>query len=126
MHLTAADKHMKLTSRTILLAVVAAMTLAAQNNGGGPQGNNQGHDNDHQSPDLKKANPNGWVDVIIQFKAPPTKSLLKQLGIYGYDGGGQNGWNDNYQDDKNHFGKIKAVHANIPSALIPVLAKSPF
>ena len=126
MHLTAPDKHMTLTSRTILLAVVATLTLAAQNKGNGQQGNNQGQNDDHQSPDLKKANPNGWVDVIIQFKVPPTKSLLKQLGVFGYDGGGQNNGNDNYQDDKNHFGKIKAIRATLPAQLIPILAKSPF
>jgi serine protease AprX len=126
---------MKLTSRTLLLTVVASLAFAGQDNNGqqgngnngGQQGNNQGQHDDHQSPDLpsKAANANGWVDVIIQFKVAPSKSLLKYLGIYGYDGGGQNSWNDNYENDQHHFNKIKAIRATLPAALIPILAKNP-
>src|ERR1700730_3235004 len=113
---------MKPISRTILLAVVGTLAFAGQ------QGQNK-HD-DHQSPDMPSTTTSGWIDVIIQFKVPPTKGLLKQLGIYGYDdrSNGQNGQNDdgNYENDDHHFNKIKAVRATLPAALIPVLAKNPW
>ena len=35
------------------------------------------------SVDLDRANPSSTVDVIVQFKTPPTKDDLKQLGPYG-------------------------------------------
>src|ERR1700676_5700197 len=126
----APDKHMKPLSRTILLTVVASLAFAGQDNGGqGNNGGQQGNNGQHQgeSPDLPAATPNGWIDVIVQFKTTPNKKLLKQLGIWGYDGGGQNGHNDdNYGDDNYHFGKIKAVRVTLPTAWIPILSKSPY
>src|ERR1700730_2833002 len=104
---------MKPLSRTILLTVVASLALFGQGNGGqhgnddGQHGNNDQHQG--ESPDVPSTTPNGWIDVIVQFKTTPNKKLLKQLGIWGYDGGGQNGHNDdNYGDDNYHFGKNKA------------------
>src|SRR6202011_1613986 len=94
-------------------------------NDDGQHGNNDQHQG--ESPDVPSTTPNGWIDVIVQFKTTPNKKLLKQLGIWGYDGGGQNGHNDdNYGDDNFHFGKIKAVRATLPTAWIPILSKSPY
>src|SRR4051794_35810986 len=35
------------------------------------------------SPDLPKSGGTNVIDVIVQFKNPPTKDDLKQLGPYG-------------------------------------------
>src|SRR5713101_2538737 len=35
------------------------------------------------APDLPQSDPNATVDVIIQYKTPPSKDELKQLGPYG-------------------------------------------
>src|SRR5439155_1094724 len=35
------------------------------------------------APDLPQSNPNAQIDVIVQYKTPPTKDELKQLGSYG-------------------------------------------
>src|SRR6266446_3720718 len=35
------------------------------------------------APDLPQSDPNATVDVIVQYKTPPSKDELKQLGPYG-------------------------------------------
>ena len=35
------------------------------------------------APDLPQSDPNAIVDVIIQYKTPPSKDELQQLGPYG-------------------------------------------
>src|SRR5438477_260357 len=35
------------------------------------------------APDVPQSNPNAQIDVIVQYKTPPTKDELKQLGSYG-------------------------------------------
>src|SRR5258706_6643046 len=35
------------------------------------------------APDVPQSNPNAQIDVIVQYKTPPTKDELKQLGPYG-------------------------------------------
>jgi hypothetical protein len=73
---------MKLTSRTILLTLVASLAFAGQSSGGQSNGGQQGQ-HGNQSPDIPSYTATGWIDVIIQFKGVPAKDQLKQLGPYG-------------------------------------------
>src|SRR5258707_9404617 len=36
------------------------------------------------APDLPQSDPNATVDVIVQYKTPPSTDELKQLGAYGH------------------------------------------
>ena len=87
---------MKLIFRTILLTVVATLAFA-----------------DHKvSPDTPATTPNGWMDVIVQFKVPPTKDQLKQFGSYG--------------QLKKQFKSLNAIHLTLPTSVIQALAASPW
>jgi len=79
---------MKLFYCTILLAVAGTLAFA------GPK----------VSRDMPTTTPNGTVDVIIQFKQPPTKDQLKQLGPYG--------------QVKKQFTSINAIHMTLPVSVI--------
>ena len=85
---------MKILIRAILLA--AAVSLAF----GGPK----------ISPDMPKNTPNGFVDVIIQFKTPPNSAQLQQLGAFG--------------QVKKQLPLIKAVYATLPVAAVSHLASN--
>jgi len=79
---------MKLFYCTILLAVAGTLAFA------GPK----------VSRDMPTTTPSGTVDVIIQFKQPPTKDQLKQLGPYG--------------QVKKQFTSINAIHMTLPVSVI--------
>jgi len=61
--------------------------------------------------DLDGADPNSTVDVIVQFKAPPTKDDLKQLGPYG--------------QMKKSFDGINAVLIPLPASKLASIANNP-
>ena len=79
---------MKLFFRTILLAVAGTLAFAGSK----------------VSRDMPTTTPSGTVDVIIQFKQPPTKDQLKQLGPYG--------------QVKKQFTSINAIHMTLPVSVI--------
>src|SRR5438552_5009750 len=62
------------------------------------------------APDLPK-NSSSMVDVIVQFKNPPTKAQLKQLGAYGRM--------------KKIFNGINAAHLSLPMSVIQALESDP-
>jgi serine protease AprX len=61
--------------------------------------------------DLPPANSSASVDVIVQFKTPPTKDELKQLGPYG--------------QMKKIFNSINAVNVTISPAMLATLEADP-
>src|SRR5438270_566652 len=61
--------------------------------------------------DLPPSTSTGLVEVIVQFKNPPTKDQLKQLGAYG--------------QMKKVFDGIKAALVTIPASLLPTLEADP-
>jgi serine protease AprX len=63
------------------------------------------------SKDLPSANSNSSVNVIVQFKTPPTKDELQQLGPYG--------------QTKKIFNSINAVNVTVSSSLLAALEADP-
>src|SRR6266576_1879579 len=63
------------------------------------------------SKDLPPANSNSSVNVIVQFKTPPTKDELQQLGPYG--------------QMKKIFNSINAVNVTVSSSLLAALEADP-
>src|SRR6266576_816176 len=63
------------------------------------------------SKDLPSANLNSSVNVIVQFKTPPTKDELQQLGPYG--------------QTKKIFNSINAVNVTVSSSLLAALEADP-
>src|SRR5712664_3422320 len=61
--------------------------------------------------DLPGANSNAAVDVIVQFKTPPTKNELKQFGAYG--------------QVKKTFNSIKAIHVTVSASVLTALEADP-
>jgi serine protease AprX len=61
------------------------------------------------APDIPQSNPNALVDVIIQFKTPPNKDELKQIGSFG--------------QIKKQFSLINGIHLSLPVSVIQWLAK---
>ena len=71
-----AHRKFKIAAQALLALGLALPTLAQNNLLAGLGGGNK------HSWDLD-SDPNATVDVIVQFKTPPTKQELKQLGPYG-------------------------------------------
>src|SRR5205807_7030677 len=63
------------------------------------------------APDLPQSNPNATIDVIVQFKTPPSKDELKQLGPYG--------------QIKKTYSVIKGINIVLPVSAIKQLQSDP-
>jgi serine protease AprX len=86
---------MKTLIRAILLATLVSLAFAAPK----------------ISPDMPKTTSNGFVDVIIQFKTPPSTAQLQQVGAFGHV--------------RKQFTAIKAVYATLPLPAVSSLASNP-
>src|SRR5690348_1526915 len=86
---------MKILTRAIMLAAAASIAFA------GPK----------VSPDMPPGSSNAPVDVIIQFKTPPTKDQLKQIGPFG--------------QIKKQFTAITAIHTTLTPAVANMLLSNP-
>ena len=86
---------MKILMRVILVAATDSLAFA------GPK----------ISPDMPPGSSNAPLDVIIQFKTPPTKDQLKQIGPYG--------------QIKKQFTAITAIHVTLTPAVAASLPSNP-
>jgi len=95
-----AHRTFKIAAQTLLVLGLVLPTFGENGQGGG---------NKH-SWDLNN-DPNALVDVIVQFKTPPTKQELKQLGPYG--------------QMKKIFQGVNAVNLQLSRKLVDQLEKDP-
>ena len=91
---TVGKRALTMTVRTLLWFALAGLSFA------GPK----------LAPDLP-GNSNAVLDVIVQFKNPPTKQQLKQLGAYG--------------KMKHIFDGINAAHVTLPMSVVLTLQSDP-
>src|ERR1700676_2953937 len=75
------------------------------------------------APDVQLSNPSTWIDVIVQFKAPPSQNNQNNNHDGNEDGDFENGVNQagwfGQLGDK--YSKMQAVHMKLPAGLIPAL-----
>lgn len=86
---------MKISIKAMVLAAAASIAFA------GPK----------VSPDMPPGSSNAPMDVIIQFKTPPTKDQLKQIGPYG--------------QIKKQFTAITAIHTTLTPSVAASLLSNP-
>ena len=86
---------MKISIQAMVLAAAASIAFA------GPK----------VSPDMPPGSSNAPMDVIIQFKTPPTKEQLKQIGPYGHI--------------KKQFTAITAIHTTLTPSVANSLLSNP-
>jgi len=64
------------------------------------------------SPDMPASTSTGLIDVIVQFKTPPSQTQLKQLAPFG--------------QLRSQLTSINGIHLTLPVFLVQALASSPF
>ena len=66
----------------VFLVLALALSMLADNNNDQSDPDDNKDDPGKHSSDLSQ-DKNALVDVIVQFKTPPTKQELKEVGVYG-------------------------------------------